>query len=592
MSEQDEPADAAAASHQGKAWTLEEDRQLVQEITTGASAEDIAQRHGRSVGGIRSRARRMIPPEERVATVDALGWMERTLAANPAYDWQSVLDRRRRARSSSRTGRRQGPAGEPRKRTADQRSPTPPAGADGVLVVWEAVTGHTLSGERRQEFLCRPATRVLTRFDDDTLRRAGRAVHDRTGTLLLETWALECRQPGLSDVTITVEQVVAAHPDVAADVRELVSAAAAEIRHDRARRALSRVIGLDGDPATLATVAKEMGLSRERIRQLVDKAFTRWAQPVEGTAGHHARTVLSELLAHPPQGGPVALLLDLAELAFPAANPRYSVKTLARVAGYVPASGMQHLFAEVTSLLRMRKRHLRKEAAAQRQLERATARIDRLLELADWPDELAPAPPSLHRLRSPDEVSADEDDDRRWYSPKLDRTVVYESKTELDVIRALDRSASVADFCEQPMAINYTVDGHSRTYYPDLMVTTTDGRCLLIEVKGNIADVALWANRAKARASRALCHSNGWGWLITDGRRNLHQHLSERHVEPSIATTVGRYLSDLGSLTWQQVRWIARTYDTSTTDIAALALQKGWRIDLHPWRLTLPTPGP
>jgi len=52
-------AEAAVPSRQGKAWSVEEDRDLYDAFLSGQAAPDIAFKHERSVGGIRSRLTRL-----------------------------------------------------------------------------------------------------------------------------------------------------------------------------------------------------------------------------------------------------------------------------------------------------------------------------------------------------------------------------------------------------------------------------------------------------------------------------------------------------------------------------------------------------
>lgn len=110
-------------------------------------------------------------------------------------------------------------------------------------------------------------------------------------------------------------------------------------------------------------------------------------------------------------------------------------------------------------------------------------------------------------------------------SVKLGRKVVFESRTELSLIRALDMAPQVTWFWEQPTAIGYTFAGGHHTYYPDLLAATEDGYCILIEVKP-LLDMPLAINQAKAAAARAFCARNGWGFLVTDLRRSLNDLLT------------------------------------------------------------------
>ena len=53
------PSGAVVNARQGKAWSVEEDRQLYDGFVDGKSVDALASAHGRSVGGIRARLGRL-----------------------------------------------------------------------------------------------------------------------------------------------------------------------------------------------------------------------------------------------------------------------------------------------------------------------------------------------------------------------------------------------------------------------------------------------------------------------------------------------------------------------------------------------------
>jgi len=64
-----------------------------------------------------------------------------------------------------------------------------------------------------------------------------------------------------------------------ADLQAHVAAALATVLTERERRVLTRLDGLaDGVRRTLAEVAGELGVSRERVRQIEEEAFSKLRQ--------------------------------------------------------------------------------------------------------------------------------------------------------------------------------------------------------------------------------------------------------------------------------------------------------------------------
>lgn len=93
-------------------------------------------------------------------------------------------------------------------------------------------------------------------------------------------------------------------------------------------------------------------------------------------------------------------------------------------------------------------------------------------------------------------------------SSKLGRMVHWESLHELNAFRLLDCDPDVANFCEQPCQVVYVMDGVERVHYPDILVTTTDGKELW-EVKPRSKALAPEVLARTALLSRVLPR---WGY--------------------------------------------------------------------------------
>jgi hypothetical protein len=165
--------------------------------------------------------------------------------------------------------------------------------------------------------------------------------------------------------------------------------------------------------------------------------------------------------------------------------------------------------------------------------------------------------------------------------------VLYESGLEFTALTALENSTDVGWYQEQPLTIPYTWEGRRHVYYPDILVATHTGRCLLIEVKP-LMNMPIALNRAKAAAGRAYAHRNGWGWVSVDGmftERDL-----EYHVVPGMAQrAITAELESHGHLSWRQVLRLRADAGVSARDIAAFIIQTGAQLILEPhYRITTP----
>ena len=271
------------------------------------------------------------------------------------------------------------------------------------------------------------------------------------------------------------------------------------------------------------------------------------------------------------------VLLRLADAACPGVPAGFAVEVLARLAGHSKHAS-RHLAAEAKTLLTVRQAQLARETRS----ARAAERISRLLSHAEWPGGRSLAPPreAISPQRETEGYGAG-----TWPSKKLNREVSYDSLAELSAIRLLDRAPQVLWFCEQPTAIGYSYAGRHRTYYPDLLAATSDGYCVLIEVKP-LNDMALAVNQAKAAAARAFCARSGWGYLLTDADdRTLHDLLNAK-VPEHAARGFTAALHAKGSMTWPDIKAQRERHQLTPVQLSALALRSKWHITLDPYRIS------
>ncbi|MFF1785591.1 TnsA endonuclease N-terminal domain-containing protein [Kitasatospora sp. NPDC058243] len=460
--------------------------------------------------------------------------------------------------------------------------------AHQVLAQWQQVTGHSLRVERQREFLARPVVGELAAVPSAVRLAAAQQLWATGGRLLLEDWLLDCRCPGTSSLVPTWQDGGELGVDTVLILRELITAAIDEVPGWRDRGILVRRLGLQDQPAqTLEQVATVFDVSRGRISQAQNRALGRMSRAA-APATRRLRALLADLAGlAAAEGEPTTpeRLLGMGEALLPSLAPRYAAALVARLAG-VPRARAENLAAEAMTVRVARLAEARREVARQGRTERAALRWSRIAGDVQWPEHPGEAPrrEDLQALR-------DMNDDRAgaWFCRKLEREVLYESDSELHVIQLLSFAPQVAFYQEQPLAIGYEFDGRRRTYFPDLLAVTTDGRCILIEVKP-LYEAATAINVAKYDALAALCRNRGWGWLVTDGNRS-RTLLETRPVSPQLAELLGSALAQQGELTWPQICAATPGLTFDWADLAALVLRNGWDWRHRPYRLRAPRTG-
>lgn len=288
-------------------------------MLAGTDLAVIAERHGRARVGIEYRLLKMIPAGEDVPADQRLGWITAKLT-DPGFDWRAQLAQPRPGRRDSRA------------------SPTPPPPDAGeVLDTWQRINGTELSTERRARFVGSPAVRDLVHYPADVLQERGGHVYQAHGRLILDDWAAECAMPGVTDLPPPAD-LRKALVKTGEAVRMLVAAAVAALPNEGDREVLERRLGLSGDrPQTLEHIGTESGVTRERIRQRLDRAAkaitTGRARAGYRTVQARARRRLSELIRGDDGIADESFVLAVAELSFPRAHPGFTARVITAVAG-------------------------------------------------------------------------------------------------------------------------------------------------------------------------------------------------------------------------------------------------------------------
>jgi hypothetical protein len=169
-------------------------------------------------------------------------------------------------------------------------------------------------------------------------------------------------------------------------------------------------------------------------------------------------------------------------------------------------------------------------------------------------------------------------------SLKMGRAVEYESELERELLMQLDDHPSVAWFQEQPLALEYELDGTPRIYYPDVLVGLGDGRVIVCEVKPRF-QMGLHTNLVKWRAALRFCRLHGYGLLITDGRTSLPDLLA-RPVPSLFREGMLTALRD-GPLTWPECLTVRHATSAMSIDLVALIVQERLVCRLRPFRVSL-----
>lgn len=100
-----------------------------------------------------------------------------------------------------------------------------------------------------------------------------------------------------------------------------------------------------------------------------------------------------------------------------------------------------------------------------------------------------------------------------YHSNKFNRTYKGRSNLELYCIQWADSDDSVKDLEYESLSIEYTFNNKIHNYIPDFLITFTDGKKLLVEIKpyDKLNDPK---NIAKWESARKYCSQVGWDFTV------------------------------------------------------------------------------
>ncbi|WP_225123631.1 TnsA endonuclease N-terminal domain-containing protein [Escherichia coli] len=367
------------------------------------------------------------------------------------------------------------------------------------------------------------------------------------------------------------------------DVIMLIHSAIESLSNKRHQYILLMRLGTDDSPHSLADIAVKLGISRERVRQLQERALGLLAAKsrYEGTPGACLKALINSIGNSPYD---IAVWIYRIVHRDFVTSSELAAKFIIFTAGIPKArrNEIKNSLSLISQLQKQRLRERRAELAHARAQERARIKKERVefifskwLDNTHWPKYIAPPPP-VEQLCSQRAVN-DTDISGFFYSQKLGRTVQYESGLEFKIMNLLECCDQVLFYQEQPFSIPYCFKNKSKKYYPDLLIATVDGRCLLMEVKPTDR-MTLSLTRIKSNAGRKWAHTRGWGWLVISDRFSLRQ-LEEHAISTNTWKLIEAELKTSRILAWREMMELRTRYEIHRLDLIAYIIQSGAEVD-------------
>jgi DNA-binding CsgD family transcriptional regulator len=352
----------------------------------------------------------------------------------------------------------------------------------------------------------------------------------------------------------------------------------------------SRIVDLrygfaNGEHHTLQQIGQEFGLSRERIRQILQQSLRKIRskgrrQISRGqTDSPCARLLLYlESTLRPEEPGNLDRIFVFSSDELSYLPQQTEGLPLIVYLLYGQRESTKRYFSELF-------KRYQEELTSLKRAARLDSELNNLLPYIIWPNEVTKnfnwSDLSRKREVSPsgDGVSGS------FFSEKMFRDLQYESHLELQFLLKLEHAKDIVFYQEQPFVIPYQLDGLARNYYPDLFFAFENGRGVVVEIKPRY-QMALYQNLIKWSALYKFCVLKGWGILITDGKQPF-QKLQYHELPIGFESTLLKTLtnSDAGFLSWKEYREIRDQYNATWIDFVAVVLKNRLVWNLQPFVL-------
>jgi len=352
----------------------------------------------------------------------------------------------------------------------------------------------------------------------------------------------------------------------------------------------SRIVDLrygfaNGEHHTLQQIGQEFGLSRERIRQILQRSLRKIRskgrrQITRGEIDSACARLLLYLegILRPEDPGNVDRIFVFSRDELGYLPQQTKALPLILYLLYGQRESSKQYLAELI-------KRYQEELASLKRAVKLDSELNNLLPYIIWPREVTKkfdwSEPSRKREVSPESVGLS----GSFFSKKMFRDVQYESHLELQFLLKLEQAKDIVFYQEQPLVIPYQLEGLARNYYPDVFFAFEDGRGVVVEIKPRY-QMALYENLTKWSALYTFCLQNGWGLLVTDGRRPFQQFQQyEIPVEFQTALLSALVNSDDGTISWKEYRNIRDQHNATWNDFLALILKNRLIWTLQPFVL-------
>lgn len=148
----------------------------------------------------------------------------------------------------------------------------------------------------------------------------------------------------------------------------------------------------------------------------------------------------------------------------------------------------------------------------------------------------------------------------------------------------LKKFESIIEIIQDPDIVYYSTS--QTDHRPHFLLRLPDGTSVLMLVLHTI-NMAFIYNIERCNALHRFCKENGYGYLVIDDRGNSIYDIRSREVDPDLVACFNALLKNQTMIVWRNIKEIKLTRPVSNADIAAYVLQNKLHFTMEPFCIKL-----
>lgn len=280
-----------------------------------------------------------------------------------------------------------------------------------------------------------------------------------------------------------------------------------------------RLNGYDRKLMTLQEIGDKFGVTRERIRQCVNKAKSTLLNRLIRTL--EFKNIYNELQISIFGESSVITATEWIYL-FDMFHKYYSIdKSLEIMNMITNTRNFREISMWIKGIYIFEKSMYYKSVRLQIKKEEKINRFDNwLIDNTIFPAKMNKnAEEIFESLKIKRHVNHENNNSGKFFCPKMNMDIEYESGLELSLLLSLSESKYVKAYKVQSFIIKYVYGNHSSYYFPDIQILTHDNKFIIFECKPFINMVS-YINMEKYKALAKYCESMGFGYIYS-GKKGI-----------------------------------------------------------------------